>query len=280
MNEIPLWPNGAPNTEHETRQHETRQEKESWSVEANPVRFLRNVTKPTLTVFLPDPAIATGTAVVVCPGGALHILAIDHEGFEVARWLSARGIAAFVLKYRVLETPDADADYEAYMQKILADDETMRAFSVKHQPSILADGQQAVKMVRERASEWNINPNRIGMMGFSAGGFVTASVALEHTAESRPDFVAPIYAAIWDDPVVPENAPPMFLALASNDKFGELMIESSLRLYRAWQAAGVSVELHAYAQGEHGFGMRTQGLPSDTWIERFYEWLETQGFTR
>jgi acetyl esterase/lipase len=274
MNEIPLWPNAAPGSETWTQL-----EKESWTPAESAIRFcfVRNVTQPTLRVFLPEPSINTGTAVIVCPGGALHVLAVDHEGYDVARWLNARGIVAFVLKYRLLETPDDDAESEAYMQKAMSNDQAMRDFSLQHKPFALADGQQAIQLVRERAFEWNLRPDRIGMMGFSAGGFVTTCVALEHDASSRPDFVAPIYAAIWEDPVAPKNAAPMFLALASNDGFGELMISSSLKLYRAWQVAGVPVELHAYAQGEHGFGMRVQGLPSDSWIERFYDWLENQG---
>jgi acetyl esterase/lipase len=177
----------------------------------------------------------------------------------------------------LLETPADDVESEAYMHKAMSSDQAMNDFSLQHKTFASADGQQAIRLERERALEWNLKPDRIGIMGFSAGGFVTACVALEHDGSSRPDFVAPIYAAIWEDPVAPKNAPPMFLALASNDGFGEIMISSSLKLYRAWQVAGASVELYAYAQGEHGFGMRTQGLPSDSWIERFHEWLESQG---
>ena len=272
---IPLFPNGAPGTEHWTQT-----EKVSISVPVNDssIRLVRNVTNPSLTVFLPDPKISTETSVIVCPGGALHVLAIDHEGYDVARWLNAKGIAAFVLKYRVLETPEDDIEAEAFMQKILANDQTMRDFSLKLQPIILADAQQSIRIVREHAVKWNLEPNRVGIMGFSAGGFVTACLALEHDDQTRPDFAAPIYPAVWEDVTVPENAPPLFVALASNDEFGELMISSSLKLYRAWQKAGFSAELHAYSSGGHGFGMRSQGLPSDAWIERFYDWLKVQGF--
>ena len=272
---IPLFPNGAPGTEHWTQL-----EKISMSVPVNDssIRLVRNVTNPSLTVFLPDRKINTGTSVIICPGGALHVLAIDHEGYDVARWLNAKGIAAFVLKYRLLETPEDDIESEAYMQKIMASDDTMRAFSSQVQPIILEDAQQAIRIVREHAVKWNLEPDRVGIMGFSAGGFVTASLALEHDARTRPNFAAPIYAAVWEDVIAPENAPPLFLALASNDEFGELMISSSLKLYRAWQKAGFSAELHAYSSGGHGFGMKTQGLPVDAWIERLYDWLKVQGF--
>ena len=112
-------------------------------------------------------------------------------------------------------------------------------------------------------------------MGFSAGGRVTAGVALEHDAQSRPDFAAPIYGALWEDITVPADAPPLFMALANDD---ELAVEPGLALYSAWRAAGHPVELHIYAQGGHGFGMRKQGLPADHWIDRFGEWLQVQGF--
>ncbi len=267
MIEIPLWHNLGS----------SQSEQLSWSSTQPPFRLVRNVSQPSLSVFLPDPSINTQAAVLICPGGGLHVLAIDHEGFEVAEWLTARGIAAMVLKYRLLETPLDDAESEAYIQHNLADPNIMRHFSTLHQATILADGQQAMRLVREHASIWNIRPDRIGMIGFSAGGFLTASVALVHDVSSRPDFVAPIYAALWEKPQAPPNPMPMFLALASNDSFGQIMIQSSLNLYNAWQQAGVSVELHAYAQGQHGFGMNKQGLPSDYWIERFHEWLESQG---
>lgn len=271
---ISLFPNGAPNTEHWTQ---TEKISMSTPVSDSSIRLVRNVTQPSLTVFLPPPELNTGTSVIVCPGGALHVLAIDHEGYDVARWLNAKGIAAFVLKYRLLETPEDDIEYEAYMQKIIANDSTMRAFSLELQPIVLADAGKAIRIVREHAAEWNLEPDRVGIMGFSAGGFVTASLALEHDAQTRPNFAVPIYAAVWEDVIAPENAPPLFVALASDDGFGELMISSSLKLYQAWQKAGFSAELHAYSSGGHGFGMKTQGLPSDFWIDRFYDWLKMQG---
>ena len=143
---IPLFLNGAPGTEHWTQL-----EKISMSVPVNDssIRLVRNVTNPSLTVFLPDRKINTGTSVIICPGGALHVLAIDHEGYDVARWLNAKGIAAFVLKYRLLETPEDDIESEAYMQKIMASDDTMRAFSSQVQPIILEDAQQAIPVPRQ-----------------------------------------------------------------------------------------------------------------------------------
>jgi acetyl esterase/lipase len=238
-------------------------------------RTVRNVTQPTLTVLLPHPSVAIGTAVIICPGGAFHSLAIDHEGMDVARWLSTRGVAAFVLKYRLLPTEVSDEDFQRRVEETLSDLNKMREVTRQIGPLAIADGQQAMKVVRQRASTWSIDPNRIGIMGFSAGGRVTIGVALEHDADSRPNFAAPIYGALWEDITVPADAPPLFMALANDD---ELAVEPGLALYSAWRAAGHPVELHIYAQGGHGFGMRKQGLPADHWIDRFGEWLQIQGF--
>ncbi len=266
---IPLWPHGAPGSEDWNQQ-----EQEAILPSAEGIKVVRNVTVPTLTAFLPDPAVASGTAVIVCPGGAFHMLAFDHEGIDVAHWLSARGVAAFVLKYRLVQTAMSDEDFVKRMQS-LAEPNKIKELTRPVEPLAIADGQQAMKVVRERAAGWGIAPDRIGMMGFSAGGRVTVGVALEHDAESLPNFAAPIYGALWEGITVPADAPPLFIALANDD---ELAVDPSLALYHAWRAAGHSVELHIYAQGGHGFGMRKQGLPVDRWIEQFGEWLAVEGF--
>ncbi len=267
---IPLWPDGAPGSEDWTQR-----EQKSFSPPPISFRNVRNVTQPTLTAFLPHPSQATGTAVVVCPGGAFHALAFDHEGLDVARWLSSRGVAAFVLKYRLLATGVDDEDFERQIQTNMSDRNKMREITKQIGPLAIADGQQAMKVVRRRASEWGITSDQLGMMGFSAGGWVTTGLALEHDAEIRPNFAAPIYGALWEDLSVPADAPPLFIALANDD---ELAVDPSIALYCAWRAAGHPVELHIYAQGGHGFGMRKQGLPTDHWIDRFGEWLQVQGF--
>jgi acetyl esterase/lipase len=259
---IPLWPAGAPGA-----QQATYREKDYLFTTPWPHRITRNVTNPTLTVYLPDAATATGTGVIVAPGGAHHFLAVDHEGHDVARWLIARGIAAFVLKYRVLPMPDDDEEFLAARADIPA---RIREHLSAHWPHALADGQEAVRLVRRRAAEWGVRPDRIGMMGFSAGGHLAAGVTLANEPSSRPDFVAPIYAAFWGDIVVPADAPPLFTALASDDA---IAVQPCLALYSAWQAAGRLAEIHCYAKGGHGFGMAPQGWPSDGWIERFGEWL-------
>jgi len=264
---LALWPNGAPGSETWHQNETDYQFTDPWSI-----RITRNVTNPTLTVFLPNPDVATGTGVIVCPGGAHHFLAVDHEGYDVARWLNERGIAAFVLKYRVIPTPDDDAAFLEAQSRI---SERLRELLPTHWPLVLADGQQAVRLVRQNAPMWRLHSDRIGIMGFSAGGHLAAGVALAADAGSRPDFVAPIYGALWDSTVVvPVDAPPLFTALASDEP---IAVKPCLALYTAWQAAGRSAELHIYAQGGHGFGMVRQDLPSDGWIERFSAWLAGQG---
>ncbi len=269
---IPLWPGGPAGSEDWNQQ-----EQETLAPAPMSFRTIRNVTRPTLTAFLPHSSVASGSAVIICPGGAFHSLAIDHEGIEVACWLSARGVAAFVLKYRLLPTAVRDEDFERQFQEHVSDGNRLREITRQIGPLAIADGQQAIKMVRRRASEWSITPDRIGIMGFSAGGRVTIGLALEHEADSRPNFAAAIYGALWEDLDVPASAPPLFIALASDD---ELAVNPSLALYRSWRAADHPVELHIYAQGCHGFGMRKQGLPADCWIDRFGKWLTVQGFMR
>lgn len=271
---ITLCPNGAPGSEHWTHQEQESTSPPPWNT-----RDVRNVSNPSLIAHLPERTAATGAAVIVCPGGAFHGLAIQHEGVDVARWLNARGVAAFVLKYRLVQTPVSDEEFLRQMQEAMQQPPSERDAQIREVtrpvvPLAIADGRQAMKVVRERAAEWGIDPDRIGMIGFSAGGRVTAGVALEHDEISRPSFAAVIYGALWENIVVPPDAPPLFIALASDD---DLAVQPCLALYSAWRFAGHPAELHIYAQGSHGFGMRKQGLPSDTWIDRFGDWLKAQG---
>jgi acetyl esterase/lipase len=261
---IPLWPDCAPGSEGSTQQ-------ECESIWPPSLKVVRNVARPTLTAYFPDPSIANGTAMIVCPGGAFHFLSIDMEGTDVARWLSARGVTAFVLKYRLIRTGD---EFAAQVRENMANRDKMAELTQAVRPLAIADGRRAVQVVRERAAEWGIAPDRIGIMGFSAGGTVTVSVTLEHDVGSRPDFAAAIYGGSSEKIPVPADAPPIFVLCAADDA---MAAPRSVRLYSDWTAAGRTAELHIYAQGGHGFGMRKQGLPTDTWIERFADWLEAQG---
>lgn len=262
---IPLWAGAAPGSEHWT--HEMRAARTYPSID---VRVERNIVRPELIVYLPEPAVANGTAVVVCPGGAFHFLAIDHEGHDVARWLNQRGIAAFILRYRVIPTAADDDAFVAQLQDNMANRERMWQMFGEYAPLSIADGHQAIRVARRHAAEWGVTPEKIGIMGFSAGGVVTTGVAAGYDAASRPAFAAPIYPAPWDVGDIPADAPPLFLAMAADDA---MAVDASLPLFRAWLDAGHSAELHIYATGGHGFGMNHHGVPSDSWIERFGDWL-------
>lgn len=237
-----------------------------------------NVTDPTITVFPADLQTANGTAVVICPGGGFQILSISSEGTQVAKWLNTKGITAIVLKYRLVHSISADP-----VAELMAKMQNREDFEKTTDPVItmaIEDGKKAMEWVRSHAAELNINPKRIGIMGFSAGGTVTMGVGTNYTVENRPDFLAPIY--LFRDPKrnmgVPKDAPPIFVCAATDDQLN--LAPHSIALYNDWVAAGKTAELHMYSKGGHGFGMRKQNLPSDTWIERFAEWLNVQGFLR
>ncbi len=239
--------------------------------------IVTNVTQPTLTVYKPDPALANGTSVVVCPGGGFMALSIASEGIEVAKWLTARGVTAFVLKYRLAHTgDDAASEFMAAFQDQKKFNETVG----KVIPLSIADGLEALAYVRKHAAEWGLAPDRVGIIGFSAGGTVAAAAGFEYTPESRPAFVAPIYAAAagMKNLPVPSDAPPLFIAAATDDQLN--LAGDSIQLYQQWTAAHKSAELHMYAKGGHGFGMRQQGIPTDHWIERFGEWLDARGLLK
>lgn len=235
-----------------------------------------DVSKPTLTVYAPDPSIANGTAIVICPGGGFHLLSINSEGTDVANWLVKKGVTCFVLKYRLVHslTGNPVQDMIDMINKHESNDEETKKVVVM----AINDGKTALAYVRKHASEYKISPDKIGIIGFSAGGTVTASSAFNYTPENKPDFVAPIYAFMPDSLMtnIAADAPPMFIAVASDDQLG--LAPNSVSLYNHWLAAKHSVELHMYVKGGHGFGMRVQHLPTDNWIERFGDWLKVEGF--
>jgi acetyl esterase/lipase len=236
-----------------------------------------NVTKPSLTVFKPSPELRNGTALVICPGGGFMALTINSEGSDIAKYVAARGVTAFVLKYRLAHSGE-DATQE--FNEMLKDGQNLHEMLGKTVPLAIADGLAAVTYVRQHASEWGVSPDRVGIMGFSAGGAVTAGVAFHYLPEGRPAFVAPIYAGggQFKDATVPADAPPMFVAVATDDELG--LAPVSVFLYEKWIAAHKSAELHIYSKGGHGFGMRKQNLPVDHWIDRFVDWMELQGWLR
>ena len=238
--------------------------------------MVTNVSQPTLTVYRPDPGASNGTAAIVIPGGGFHFLAaLEGEG-KFAEWLCARGITAFLLKYRVQQmTPEhIGRMFGESVQE--TQNESAPVF-----PLALADARSALTYVRAHADEFGISPTRVGVIGGSAGAMLTISLTLTSPEGKGPDFVAPLYTDVNDlmrPIVVPKWAPPAFIAVASDDQLG--FAHHSAELYLAWLAAGRPAELHAYAKGGHGFHMREQGLPVDTWRERFEEWLRFGGWLK
>ena len=260
---------GAPPGSANWTWNETFLEKNDWNT---PIVY--NVSKPTLTVFRPEARKANGTAVIIAPGGAFMALSIEDEGTLVAEHLVKQGITCFVLKYRLIhaETENPLQELAAMMGK-----DEFQQKTAALAPLAIADGKQAIAYVRKHAREFGVVPNRIGIMGFSAGGTVAALAAFNFTPENRPDFIAPVYAYVPDFLIgeVSEKSPPAFITAAGNDELS--MAQNSVDLYKKWLTAKATAELHMYTEGGHGFGMRKQNLPSDGWIDRFTDWLGNRG---
>ncbi len=241
------------------------------------VAMTRNVTSATLTPFLPDPARATGAAVIVAPGGGFLMLSMENEGWRVAKALADRGIAAFVLKYRLKPTPADMGGFEqsvtamfagaAQLQRRMSPDEAIAGLSDQ-----IADARAAVALVRARATEWKIDPARVGMVGFSAGAMTTMATALA-APDTHLAFIAPIYGSM-EAVKVPVDAPPLFAVLAANDP---LFANKGFGLIESWQKAGKPVEFHLYQAGGHGFGLGKKGTTSTGWFEDLMHWLDANG---
>ncbi|MCC7461023.1 MAG: alpha/beta hydrolase [Gammaproteobacteria bacterium] len=255
---VNLWPGAAPGSETWTYV-----EKSVADAPGGPV--VVNVANPTLTAYLPRRGKATGTGVIIAPGGAFVALAIENEGRAIARWLQQRGIAAFVLKYRLMEQRQGGG------MPSMPDMDAAAQYAI-------ADGLQAVRVLRQHAAQWGVAADRVGFIGFSAGATVATSALLSEDPAARPDFAGFLYGGPFGGPAtVPRQLPPVFLAWAQDDPIGEM---TTAKLYTALKAAGHRPETHAFTAGGHGFGMKQQGLTSDHWIEEFYDWLASQGYTR
>ena len=251
---------------------------ESWHRQYQRV-FARNVTSATLTPFLPDPAKASGAAVIVAPGGGFRTLSMENEGWDVAQALADRGVAAFVLKYRLNQTPARMDAFEGSMRQMFTGTAQPQRPSPETQLKMIApqiaDARAAFALVRSRASEWHIDRDRIGMVGFSAGAMLTIATAIAGD-DARPAFLGDIYGPLNALPV-PPDAPPLFVALAADDP---LFGESEYGLINAWRAAGKPVEFHLFEQGGHGFGMYPKDTTSTGWFESFANWLAMHGFMK
>ncbi len=263
--EIHLWPNGAPGSEGQTAP-------ETWNPSTDGFHRVTNIHNPSITAFLPPKENANGAAFIVCPGGGHQYLVMDLEGSLVAKRLNEMGVAAFVLKYRLERAPGS---------KYIADNES------------LADAQRAIRLVRSRSKEWRLDPGRVGIMGFSAGGKVAAlaetrfQTANPNAADpidrlsSRPDFVVLGYPGIADGMTIPKDAPPAFIVVANDDSLSA----AAAAYYGKLKAANVPAELHIYLKAGHGFGMtgRTPAfadLAVAHWPEQLREWMQALGFLR
>jgi acetyl esterase/lipase len=260
--ELKLWPNGAPGSEGDSTPEGVQQPENA--KRANRITY---VNQPTISVFLPPKEKATGIGIVVAPGGGHQFLSMDLEGYQLADWMNSHGIAAFVLKYRLAKTPNSRYTVEGH------------AFP---------DSQRAIRMVRSRATEWGVDPARVGFMGFSAGGELAAMVETRFDSgnpsaadpiermSSRPDFSAIIYPGFRPGAItVPKDAPPVFLVCAHDDPSH---VVTTVNLYLDLQKQGVSSEMHIYSSGGHGFGIRESHKPSATWDARMLEWLVDRKF--
>ncbi len=274
---LPLWPDRAPGETTALPPEADTTKANGALVAGRPVIRLGNVATPTITIYSPAPAANTGAAVLVCPGGGYSILAMDLEGTEVCAWLNSIGVTAVLLKYRVPK----------------------RAGLEKHTPP-LQDAQRALGLVRARAGELGIDPHRIGVLGFSAGGHLAALLSNQHATRTypavdsadavscRPDFAVLIYPAYLtvkekNDALAPELAvsatttPPTFLAMAEDDP---VRVENALFYYFALRQAGVSAELHLYPKGGHGYGLRRTDVTVTTWPDRLADWLKASGWLK
>lgn len=275
-----IWPgNGVPPGSENWDWHE-RTTQVPWI--NKPRLYTRNVVIPTVTIHRPKAGTANGAAMVVAPGGAFHFLMMEHEGHAMARWLNTLGVTVLVLKYRLMRTPDDDAqmaEFRTELQKRLSQPtqtETappLRAFTREVRIMGEEDGRQAIRFARAHATDLGIDPKRVGIAGFSAGGGVAMGAAMSHDANSRPDYAVGIYPAWRGDLTVPANAPPLFLAISDDDKSVAPM--SSSRLYDEWHASGASAELHVFANGAHGWGMdaEPEGLLAGLWTTLLENWM-------
>jgi acetyl esterase/lipase len=268
---LPLWPKEAPG-----EKSDIPPEQELPARPTSPALRITNVTKPTLTVF-PAPADkATGAAVVICPGGGYGALAFDKEGTEIAQWLNTLGVTGIVLKYRVPARK-----------------------GLERHTAPLQDAQRALGLVRQQAKAWNLDPKRIGILGFSAGGHLAAALSNNYEKRTypevdaadklscRPDFAVLIYPAYLTvkaegDKIAPElpvtkDTPPTFLVQTGDDG---VRVESSLFYYLALKNAKVPVEMHLYPKGGHGYGMRPSEHLVSTWPQRTADWMKASGYLK
>ncbi|HAF42818.1 MAG TPA: alpha/beta hydrolase [Sphingobium sp.] len=235
--------------------------------------MVRNVIRPTITPYLPAPGKATGAAVIVAPGGAFLSLSMTGEGSDVARWLADHGVAAFVLKYRLNETPRDDRAFLGVMGARFGAAAKGDVVEEIREPRATQDALAALALVRARSAAFQVDPARVGMIGFSAGAMATLRAVLDGRGAARPAFMGYIYGPMA--PLsVPADAPPMFAAIAMDDG---LFARQNFGLVEAWRQAKRPVELHAYERGDHGFGAGKPGTTTMGLLPQFLSWMNMRG---
>ncbi len=253
-----------------------RRDNEQW-VKFGEELWLHNVSQPSLTMFAPAGNNANGSAVIILPGGGFKFLAMNNEGWPIAEKLAAQGMTAFVLKYRLIPSP---SDPEAFAEDLVQHFANPlhrtndRVYELPRVVTAKTDAQAALRYLRSNAAQLHISPDRIGILGFSAGAIAATAVALDNAEDARPGFVGSIYGSLRSVDV-PENPQPLFMAIASDDSMAN---DDGFGLIRDWHNAGGSTEFHWYSAGGHGFASKQQGTTSDLWLEQFIAWLRAQKF--
>jgi acetyl esterase/lipase len=279
--QIPLWPGTPPDTHVKPGPEIAKTTDDAKRIGGRPYTYIRNVSAPTMTVYSPSGR-NTGAAVVVIPGGGFEILAIDLEGTEICDWLTPNGITCVLLKYRV---PSAPYDWHC----------DCRPHNLETSVESLDDAQRAIRLVRSRAAEWHVDPHKIGVIGFSAGGYLVAETSTRFArptyarvdaadaASARPDFAMAIYpghlatanGALNPNVPVSKDTPPTLLVQAGDDTVDG--VKQSLVYYAALQKAGVPVEMHLFANGGHAFGLRKTAMPITGWPNLAETWMRAIG---
>jgi acetyl esterase/lipase len=246
---------------------------EGWAQETPGQRIAYNIVEPQLIRIASRlPEDKNAPAVLLVPGGGFQFLAMDNEGYDVARRLSAHGVRVFIVKYRTLPIAGGFAGFKDAITRLFLKGERRVEDDT---PYAVADTQAAIRMVRANAATWHVDPVRIGILGFSAGAITVLGAAQANDPGARADFVGMIYGPTQASPV-PPNAPPLFAAIAADDRFFKAQ---DLGLFHAWRQSGSPVELHLYSGGGHGFASYPTGTTSDAWFDQFVLWLRLSGFT-
>ena len=246
---------------------------EAWARQSPSQRLLYNVSTPQLLPWPSSrPTSHIAPAVLLVPGGGYQFLAMDNEGFDVARRLEKQGVRVFIVKYRTLPIPGGFAGFKAAITDLFLKGAKP---TEDNRPYASADTQAAIRMVRVHARDWHVDPAKVGILGFSAGAITVLEATQANTADARPDFVGMVYGPTAGT-IVPPHAPPLFAAIAADDRFFK---GQDLGLISNWRAAGSPVEFHLYSAGGHGFASQPNGTTSDAWFDQFALWLKDTGIT-